>query len=154
MLVAIDPGVTTGFAWCDPTDPLGTFNSAEVSGWMNAAKELQSIAIQNDPTYPAHIVCERFDITMQTIRTHAPKASLWLEGAIQLQCETLGWPFEFQDKHKRKWATRPKLEVLGWLFETKDDHAADASAHLLVYMIDNHIGEYQSLLEIIAEAGA
>ena len=142
MLLAIDPGTGTGVAWCDRDNPLETFDSGEIQGWLTFTEWFARAT----PSGPLHVVCESFTISQRTLKTHIVKDSLWIEGYVQAQCHRLGWPFEFQSPAQRMWATDEKLQALGWYKKTKDMHATDAARHLLTYLVSNKTSQHRELL--------
>lgn len=147
-ILACDPGTGTGWACYNPVTE--SFTADETQGWLDACEYFDYLT--STGAVPAYFVCERFDINLQTVKTKIVKHSLWIEGYLQVQCDKLGWPFEFQGRERRMWATDEKLKAIGWYNPSPDKHMIDAARHLLVFMIDNKLPGHRDLLQRIASA--
>lgn len=130
MVLAIDPGYTTGIAWFD-----GETMDGQELVLEGAAVFLYHLITRGKP---AVVVCETFRITAATAKNTQAPWSLELIGAVRLACELAGVPLKMQAPGEAKgFATDDKLQALGWYNSTKGGHRNDATRHLLVWLVNN-----------------
>lgn len=122
MIVALDPGGTTGLAGLDgPTFWTAQLGPMEACDWLWA----------NQARLTA-LVIESFVITQQTIRKARERAPMDVIGFVVWLAHHLGVPLTFQTPAEAKrFGTDEKLARVGW--RVPGDHARDAARHLLLY---------------------
>jgi hypothetical protein len=132
MILAVDPGVTTGLAvwtagevtiteeyhqidFCDFADfILRTWHSGAIEGV---------------------IVCEAYRITQETMRKTRQTASLEIIGALRWMAAKYGHEFVLQGASEAKrFMTDAKLVHLGWYRRGTLGHVNDALRHLGLYL--------------------
>lgn len=123
MIIAIDPGRTTGIAelWKDYN-----VNSFEIKGDM---KLLYNLLYDESPS---HIVCEQFQYQQRSQRVDLfPRE---LIGVVKLYCQKNGITLSLQPAaHAKKLFETEKLKKLH-LWEPNRPHAMDAIRHLLYFV--------------------
>lgn len=149
LIVAIDPGKTTGWALYDTDD--ARFVSGETAGRFDFYRNLRELASSGRPL---EVVAEAFTITARTIATDRQYDALYIIGYVEAACEVNGWPFSLQEPGTAKgFASNEKLAVLGWRNPTPNGHADDAARHLFTYLATKRPALAQPLLARIVEAG-
>lgn len=138
LVLAIDPGVTTGLAsnihvpLLIPVRPLAwQFSSTEHDSphW-----EFLETLENYDPDV---IVCERFDF--RQAKLGVDYTAVEYIGLVKLHCEINNVPIIWQGqdaKSKKSFWTDDKLKQLG-LYIPGQPHAMDAQKHLLKYQLDH-----------------
>lgn len=133
-VLAVDPGVTTGWSLWDPTmerPQTGQDQQYEfcrrVETWLEAswlaywAKEIT-----------LEVVVERYTVGPETIKKTRQNASLEIIGVVRYLCGKFGVPFSLQTPADAKaFATNEKLKRCGW-WSPGQQHANDATRHLLL----------------------
>lgn len=154
LIIAIDPGLTTGVAayrhtgipWLNGE----RFSSGQVEGRFHFYKAFNTMVAWG---LPIIVVMERFTITPATAKKSPQPDPIYIIGAIERQADDLGFPFYFQTpSDAMSFATDDKLKLVGFWNRGKG-HANDAARHMLKFLIhkrpDNGGNE---LLEKIVEA--
>lgn len=137
MILAVDPGKTTGWASYVPGEPLSETESHFSAGELG----LQAFLERADErlTEGDEVVCERFTISKRTL-TAAADAHWAMKGigVLEYWCTTRGLKFTLQTPAEAKgFATNEKLKAIGWYTATTGGHANDGVRHLLTYMVRN-----------------
>lgn len=130
MIVAIDPGGTTGIAWITAA---GTFATDEVAGgadamvgWINTWLDTPRGGLVS------HVVMETF-IPRPGAKSQQLDA-LHIIGAIRYVCAKQGIALTMQSPAQAKsFADNDKLKAVGW-YTVGEDHGRDAARHLLVFV--------------------
>jgi len=136
-ILAVDPGVMTGWAYLDPNDVEW---KAPVCGQSEQAA-FTSMVRSYENTWEA-IVVERYTITQETLRKSRQPASLEIIGFLRAEAQWLDIPFVLQTPaDAKRFASDEKLAAAGWLQPKKDDHANDALRHLLLYCVKMRLME-------------
>lgn len=125
MIVAIDPGQTTGLVEFDPD--LKEFICVQQFK-TNVAKLYNTLFAIN----PSHVVCEAFQYQNRGQRIDLfPRE---LIGVTKLYCHNNGATLSLQQaSHAKKLWPTYKLKELG-LWESNKQHAMDAIRHLLYFV--------------------
>lgn len=137
MILAIDPGLTTGYAlWGAPACP--GFSSGMVKGrfefyeWLYG---LLTVWYKQPGSRPFQIVMERFTITVATAKKSPQPDPLYIIGHVEAIAHRDGIPFEFQlPSQAMSFATNDKLKSVGW-YKPGAGHDNDAARHLLLWMV-------------------
>lgn len=150
-LLAIDPGLTTGWAaWNLPGGEV-SFSSGMVEGGRFAFYEwlypVVSAHYSEDQHYspygasadgvPFTIICESFTITQATARK-SPQPDPWrIIGHVEALCYRDDIPLVFQaPSEAMAFSKNDKLKALGW-YKPGAGHDNDAARHLLLWMMKN-----------------
>ncbi len=142
ILIGIDPGETTGFAWRMPWD--GNKIHLEqlvtkdpVSGAKVVKAALPNLRLPSSMANIAvQVVCEDYKIYGWKADDHkwAGLHTPQLIGAIRYMLDSLGIPIVFQMAQEAKsWSTDEKLKMWG-IYEAGMRHARDAQRHIVRYM--------------------
>lgn len=141
-LLAIDPGLTTGFA-CYYMDANETFVSGEIKGFLEFCKMAEGLLTNG---YVWSVVCESFTITEQTARKSRQYDALYIIGVVQFLCERLGIPFSVQSPADAKgFSSDTKLKSVGF-YRRGLGHANDASRHGLLWLVKHKVIAPERLL--------
>jgi hypothetical protein len=126
MILAIDPGLTTGYATRDGDDfHSGQRKFIEFLDW--AYEQLVEHGTIDE------VACESFIITQATAKKSQAPWSLESIGAIRFFCHHKGIPFQLQQPSSvKKFATDARIQKMGWYRRGKG-HANDAARHLFFY---------------------
>lgn len=131
ILLALDPGDTTGYAIFEG----GTFlESGQIPTLSPSA-----IADFVEEVAPDRVVCESYRIYGHKLREHSGSdvPTLQLIGAVRLVCERSGIPLAFQAAHQAKgFCSDTKLRQWG-LFHPSSKHARDAARHGAYFLLFN-----------------
>ncbi len=122
---AIDPGVTTGWAWCriDTLD----ITTGHVDQMPFCAQAHEWL------TTRTAVVIERYTITERTIKLSRQSASLEIIGAVRYFAYDQGAPFIMQlPVEAKSFLPNPQLKKLWW---STNDHERDALRHLFLYLV-------------------
>jgi hypothetical protein len=130
MILAVDPGHTTGLAIYVKRQ----HDTFEVHGRVNAYMYLERMISTMDPGTDT-VVCESYRITVQTARLSQQFDALYLIGVIEFLCLTHNIPLVMQAPSSKSFASDNKLEHLGWYHPSAGGHRNDASRHLLYYLV-------------------
>lgn len=146
IILAIDPGTTTGFALFNEDG--GHFISYEVEGPVNA---VESVTLFLDTAHTANdiveIVCESFVISARTIKTQRVNDPWEIKGWIKLECLRRDVAYTEQSPATGKsFGTDDKLRKIGWFRSSEGGHANDAARHLITYLAQHHLHIARELL--------
>ena len=126
MILAIDPGGTTGLAWLSLS---GEFGASEIPG--DAAGFFSWWGVEG-PVGVSHVVVESF-IPRPGARS-MQLGAIHIIGFLMGWCQAHGVPLTVQSPGKAKsFSTDGKLKSLG-LWSRGLGHAVDATRHLVVWM--------------------
>jgi hypothetical protein len=130
IILAFDPGLTTGWAALDLDS--GGFISGQTEGRHAFYRQVEA-AIAGGALVEA--VGEKYTITQRTAKLSAQYDALYIIGMMDYLSEKCGFPLTLQTPAQAKaFATDAKLKAVGWYTPTKGGHANDASRHLLTYV--------------------
>ena len=136
MIVAFDPGETTGWARLDPVSL--EFRSGQLP-WYSAWYWFNDTLSAN-PAYIQQVVCEDFIYTAETAKKSRQTWSTEGIGVVRFLCQYYGLPLTIQSPSSAKsFATDKKLKRIGWYTPTKGGHANDAARHLMVFAVSNGV---------------
>lgn len=129
-VIAIDPGVTTGWAVLDPD---GSFRSGEVRGPYDFLRRVYEMV--QSRVFDYELVVERYTITPETIKKSRQTDPLEIIGALRFFAAHYKTGFTLQSPAEAKaFSTDAKLKRMRW-FTPGQGHANDAARHLLCYSI-------------------
>ena len=125
-VLAVDPGVTTGLAHYDGTEPPRAEQHPALDALIVAA-----LIVRDGVDL---VASEAFVISAGTLRkSRDGQTSIEVIGALRWLCHEHGVRFELQPAAEAlKLVTNDKLRALGWWCQ--GDHARDASRHLAYAM--------------------
>lgn len=129
ILLALDPGETTGYALFDG----GTFIE---SGEIPTPTPMTMLTLI-EGSAPSRVVCESYHIYGHKLRQHSGSdvPTLQLIGGVRLACEILEIPLYFQAAHQAKgFCSDAKLRAWG-LFHPSSRHARDAARHGAYFLL-------------------
>jgi hypothetical protein len=131
-LVAVDPGKMTGLAFVETSDAIEP--TVQQAPWEEAQDIIWTFVANHLGTV---IVCERFTITMQTLKKAREYEALYVIGGLLLMTRRLPSTMVLQTPAEAKsFITDEKLRRLGWYERTKGlDHGRDALRHLALYAV-------------------
>lgn len=133
LIVAVDPGKTTGVKWINPDDSTSLggaqvdvedffqLMTGVVESWTSAGHEVQ-------------LVSESFLITVNTAKNSQAGWSLELIGVMKY----LAWRYKLPELKQqtpqvaKKFSSDPKLKQVDWYTKGKG-HENDAARHLMTY---------------------
>ena len=132
-ILAIDPGLTTGFVLIE-TDGPSVVYSGELD-FMETGKALTHYLTHLGAD--VDVVIERFIITQQTAKNSQAPWSLELIGVTRYLCDLHGIDdLKMQSPTDAKnFSTNSKLKALGLWHKGGKGHAMDAMRHALLYMV-------------------
>lgn len=134
-IIALDPGVTTGFATYDQHDPM----SSKV--WQKVCTHDEFIQELND-AWPNIIVCEKFVHTHRTGTDYTPVEFI---GLTKWFCEKRGiLLIEQTPAYGKSFFDNEKLKKLG-VYVPAMGHAMDALRHLYQFMMKNGLFDLRLL---------
>lgn len=128
VVVAVDPGVTTGLAWVTGHDDR-SFHSIQVTEsemyhWFDSAS-----------TSIRHVQCEAFTITAATVKKTIVYDSLYLIGYLRYCARRDGWTLAFT-KPADVMQSFPDVALKrAGMHQPGQGHANDAARHLAHYMV-------------------
>jgi hypothetical protein len=134
LLIALDPGLTTGVAAYEATHEQRP--SANEMPFGELVRALESWAgLYGD--YDVHVVCERYNISERTTKLTRQYDALHVIGAVRsladrrdnVTLEKLQTPFD-----AKEFATNARLKAAGW-YRPGLGHANDALRHLMLWMV-------------------
>ena len=141
-IIAVDPGLTTGWAALYPD---GEFRSGETKGSYPFLRTVHGLLSAG--AFDWHVVVERYTITPETIKKSRQTEALEIIGALKFFTQHYGAGFSMQSPAEAKsFATDAKLRRVRW-FQQGLGHANDASRHLLCYAVRNGLVKPDDLME-------
>ncbi len=160
MILAIDPGLITGWATWNSVAKDG-FDSGMVEGrfkfyqWfygLMSAAYGNSTSFQNR-YYPSAIVMEKFTITLATAKKSPQLDPLYIIGHIEAIAERDGITFATQTPAQAmSFATNEKLKAVGW-YKPGAGHDNDAARHLMLWLIKHPPAKSDLLQELADKLG-
>ena len=130
IVLAVDPGGTTGWAAWSPTERL-TAGQSEFGAFVRMVNSWQEFG------WISEIVCERYVITPRTAKLSQQTTALEVIGYLRAISEIHGVKFTLQTPaDAKKFGTNDRLTTLGWIQRplADHDHANDAIRHLVTYL--------------------
>jgi hypothetical protein len=132
-ILAVDPGGTTGWmVWAD------NYGSRPiVTDWGEGDPESVYLLLNDLHDYHLDvIVCERYDVTVNTLKKTRQYDALELIGVLRHEAWRRGIPFVLQAQNP-KFSTNARLKACG--LYVKGDHGRSAARQLLLYLVKNDI---------------
>lgn len=132
MILALDPGGTTGVAWWH--DHLG-YQGEEVAGGFEGALDFLRHRVTWDQLDV--VVVEGFVIHANThkMSPEGIRDTLDIIGMVRGFCLVAGVERKLYFPQDKAFGTDTKLKALGWYTPTKGGHRNDAARHLLKYLV-------------------
>ncbi len=136
-MIAVDPGGTTGLVrWQDVTD---SFEVHQLS-WEDTVRKVHGWLLWADEAdyFQTTIVCERYTITMQTLKKSRQYEALYcIGGLLTLALLHEGIDFVLQTPAEAKGLAQDQaLKNLGWYDAVRgQEHARDALRHLVLFLV-------------------
>jgi hypothetical protein len=146
VLVAVDPGVVTGLATWDSDGEVCT--SWQEPTWYAVDRVwamLESRAAEV-------VICEAYTVTAATLRKTRQYDALESIGALRWMSNRHGVEFVLQTPaDAKRFVESPggrygKLRRAGWYNPTPGNHAADAAAHLMLYLARNDVELFKRVI--------
>lgn len=131
FVLGIDPGMITGLAWLRVAD-LSSFRSCELP-FMETGATIKDIC----ETYGHRldVACERFTISMRTVRNTPAPWSLEVIGVARYFCQIYtGLDLELYEA-KPGFSTDARLKIMDWYRPSKGGHMNDAGRQLLNHLV-------------------
>lgn len=130
-LIAVDPGLTTGWATYGPGRGIPKWEPrvVETAGPENFMLTLRTA--MSRLVSPGVLVMENF--VPEPGKTWQPDA-LHIIGYGRGLCAEFGWTLHLQMRTIKRFSSNDKLKKLGWYTPSKGGHANDALRHLLHYL--------------------
>lgn len=136
-LIAVDPGLKTGYMEYELEDPLPRMVLSEELTINEFYDRIKSLFSTKEVVDNLQIVCEDFIITTETAKkTIGGNWSIELIGALKYLCYIHGVPITMQRPGDRMSISHDQLKTLGYWHVGGDGHANQASRHAVVYMLD------------------
>lgn len=138
-ILSIDPGGTTGIAWCDFVP--GKLNTPGTSMPQGFGQASEFFSMYIEEFRPELIVIEKFTINARTIKSSREGSNLAIEltGVAKFLAKRSNITVEEQSPADAKnFASDDKLRRIGW-YQPGPDHARDAMRHLLLAAVRNQV---------------
>lgn len=130
MILAVDPGKTTGWA----TYEAGEYQYGQASPFVFLS-DVDSWALDTLDVF----VVERYTITPQTLKMSRQPDALKIIGVLEWWAVSRDILFVEQTPAEAKsFVTNERLRKLG-LYPSGLDHAADAMRHLILYLVKEQV---------------
>ena len=129
-ILAADPGGTTGWmVWAD--------DSTMVIDWGEGDPESVYLLLKDLNDYHLDvIVCERYDVTANTLKKSRQYDALELIGVLRHEAWRRGIPFVLQPQNP-PFCTNGRLKLTG--LYVRGDHGRSAARQLLLYLTKNDL---------------
>lgn len=128
-VLAIDPGVTSGLAFCRYDGIAMTFHATDEAEQLTACDVAAAWGAHSTPGDT--IICEAYRITEATVRKSRQAASLEIIGFLRWLAHRGDFVFVLQSaSDAKRFMTDAKLKALGWWRPTPGGHTNDAQRHL------------------------
>lgn len=140
IILAVDPGGTTGFATWDYDEtrvPEEQFAAWDDPDRFNAIETVRERIV----TGVEIVVCESFQLSMNTLKksTAGSLETIEMIGALRWVCHKRGVEFVTQKPSDAAgFSTPEKLKAIGW-WTPGSDHARSATKHLILYLAANRL---------------
>lgn len=139
MIIAIDPGNTTGIATYSGT----IFDSFELDEIGKVYSYLWNVKEQANA-----IIVEKFTINPTTHKKSRQDEPLMIIGFVDGLTYLHRIPLTYFTPAKAKsFATDDKLKAVGWFRPTRGGHANDAARHLLTFIVQNRRDKWNELYD-------
>lgn len=137
-LFSVDPGLATGLALFDMSDPINPVMlwsvEHETENFYKKAEEVISTLSED-----LEVCCENFIITSATAKKGQAPWSLRGAGVIEFLCMKYGVKFTLQTPSDAKgFSDNKRLHDLGFWHVGDEGHANDAIRHAILYMSKNN----------------
>ena len=136
VVLAVDPGLMTGWVvWSE-----GEIRAAGQSEFFDFCEEVEALympAVVGDQSgCPTHIVCERYDISAETLRKSRQYEALELIGVLKYIAHREGAEYVASQRSNKTFSNDDRLRAAGWLARPKHEnrHENDAKRHLLTWL--------------------
>lgn len=130
-VLAVDPGVLTGYAmWDDTSMQLGDYGEVPHMEFLDYVWEL------TETNHIDVIVVEDYIITARTLKLSRQNASLEQIGALRWMAKYAGSEYVIQPPASKAFSTDNKLKHIEWWRPSSGGHQNDAIRHLVVYLLD------------------
>lgn len=128
LIVAVDPGGTTGVARIDTERPdsFASFEQPPLEAIQTVELLLPGMSL---------LVIEDFRISGQTVKKTRQYDALWSIGALRYLAWRQGVDVDMRLPSEREFATNARLKEVGWRNPSKGGHRDDAARHLFVTLI-------------------
>jgi len=136
MIVAIDPGVTTGVAWYITHTMVGETEPVAYKFYSEQMDEHTFYRwIDGHCSFFTHLQCEAFIINAATVRKTVVYDSLYLIGYLRYKAFQTNFPMEFS-KPADVMASFPDAALKrAGMFNKGKGHANDAARHLAYHLV-------------------
>ena len=134
-ILAVDPGLTTGWVWYENGDT----QAGQIEGRHDFYNVLWSF--MTGLVRPVEWVCESYTITPATARLSAQYDALYIIGYMDGKAYKGDVKFTLSEnlRDAKQFITDRVLKELGWWRGGKHyEHAMDAARHLGLYIVDSH----------------
>ena len=141
IVMAVDPGKTTGFALLDWREgyPVPEVQYSAELDFKEYAIKVKECLPHSQNTSNFYVACESFIINAQTVRNSQAPYSLEAIGVLKYLCWESGYDpsqIAFQAPvNAKNMFPNPKLKALGTWHRGGDGHANDAIRHGLLRMV-------------------
>lgn len=140
MIIAVDPGKTTGWARLNARHH---FESGEQPLYSTIYFIHETLKHGFKPI----IICEDFIFTSETLKKSRQTWSTEGIGALRYLTQVFGAEFVLQTPAAAKsFSSNDKLKKIDWYTPGKG-HANDAARHLLLYGVENGLVEVRQFME-------
>lgn len=129
MILGVDPGTTTGLAFFNE-------GTRDIHMWAQqpAVTAVETVWESVGRGEISQLVCERYDITQDTLRVTRNADPYHVEGALKIHCAIHEVPFfQVSRADAKRFATDEKLWTLGWFWKGQE-HARDATRQLVTHL--------------------
>ena len=131
VVLAVDPGLMTGWVvWKD-----GEILDAGQSAYFDFCDYVDELFRTSDAR-PTHIVCERYEISAETLRKSRQYEALELIGVLKYFAHREGAEYVASQRSNKTFSNDDRLRAAGWLARPKHEnrHENDAKRHLLTWL--------------------
>lgn len=144
MILGVDPGTLTGLVYFNEGVRNITLRSQQP-----AVEAVRSVWRSVELGEVSRLVCERYDITPDTVRMTRNADPYHVEGALKIHCAIHRVPFfQVSRADANRFAHDERLRRLGW-FWSGQEHARDATRQLVTHLARTdplflkHLGEVE-----------
>jgi len=135
VVVGIDPGATTGIAWCGDLlmdERPALFVGTEVPAY-EAVRWAWAMIDQYGPALA--LACEPYTITMATVRKSRQYDAIGVDYALRYRCHHAGAEYHcYTPATAKKFISDDLLRQIGAHVPTKGGHADDGTRQVLTYL--------------------
>lgn len=88
----------------------------------------------------AVVVCERYDVTADTLRKTREYDALYVTGSLLYKCDQLGFQFvQYGRADAKNFSTDKKVKAMGMWLTGGAGHGNDGSRQVILYMAKNNL---------------